>query len=108
MRLLHGRVRSVKMNKWEALSDVGSIREALDGLKDDDTLYVGYLRKLIENGPEVVRCADCQYFRRYDYFGLPIMYCERVNKIEKIHVEDGYYYMVTEATYCAWGEKKSE
>lgn len=84
------------MNKWEALSDVGSIREALDGLKDDDTLYVGYLRKLIENGPEVVRCADCQYFRRYDYFGLPIMYCERVN------------YMVTEATYCAWGEKKSE
>ena len=96
------------MNKWEALSDVGSIREALDGLKDDDTLYVGYLRKLLENEPEITRCADCEYFERYDYFGIRIMYCKRINVIPHIKVDSGYCYMVTENSFCAWGMRKDE
>ena len=48
------------------------------------------------DAPEVVRCKDCKFFRRY---GFRLEYADCI-KFD--------FYYTTEDGYCAWGERRED
>lgn len=105
------------------LIDADAMIEKLDGLFEEpkgteDFMTIGYDHGIGEaialakgqptiDAVEVVRCKDCRYYYRHEFFGKPYFTCDIANQYMTGDII-GVGFEPPEDWYCADGERKGE